>query len=326
MPARSHALKAAMPEILTAPAPRPAARTQAISLRQLRFFTALADTGNFSRAAERMIVSQPALSAGIRQIEEHLGVRLFERSTHHVSLTEAGAAFLPHAQRLLKTADNAFVDMSDAAARGKAVVRIGAIPSVVPAAAEVVARLSGHLDDVSFHLSDGKNDTLFGSLRTGALDIVVGVLGRAEAGLEATLIAEDEMLLVAPKDHPLSASTTLAWSALEGSEIVHFVGGSIGELCSAAMRQNNLTVSTRYRVDQVGSLVGLAGSGLAVGVLPKLYTRGLDMDRVRLVPLVQPQIKRKLMLFHRTKLHEEHPRAAALCALLVPALRDQLAS
>ncbi|MFZ0268294.1 LysR family transcriptional regulator [Caulobacter sp.] len=314
-----------MSETLTAPAPRPAARTQAISLRQLRFFSALADTGNFSRAAERMIVSQPALSAGIRQIEEHLGVRLFERSTHHVSLTDAGAAFLPHALRLLKTADNAFVDMSDVAARGKAVIRIGAIPSVVPAAAAVVAQLSGRCDDVSFHLSDGKNDTLFGSLRSGALDIVVGVLGRTEDGLEATLIAEDEMLLVAPKDHPLSASSTLPWSALEGSEIVHFVGGSIGELSAAAMRQNNLTLSTRYKVDQVSSLLGLAGSGLAVGVLPRLYTRGLDTDRVRLVPLVQPQIKRKLMLFHRTKLHDEHPRAAALCALLVPALRDQLA-
>jgi DNA-binding transcriptional LysR family regulator len=172
-----------------------------------------------------MIVSQPALSAGIRQVEEHLGVRLFERSTHHVSLTEAGAAFLPHALRLLKTADNAFVDMSDVAARGKAVVRIGAIPSVVPAAAEVVARLSQQLDDVSFHLSDGKNDSLFGSLRTGGLDIVVGVLGRAEEGLEATLIAEDEMLLVVPRNHPLSASTELPWSALEGSEIVHFAGG-----------------------------------------------------------------------------------------------------
>lgn len=314
-----------MPETLTAPAPRPAARTQAISLRQLRFFSALADTGNFSRAAERMIVSQPALSAGIRQIEEHLGVRLFDRSTHHVSLTEAGAAFLPHALRLLKTADNAFVDMSDVAARGKAVIRIGAIPSVVPAAAAVVAQLSGRCDDVSFHLGDGKNDTLFGSLRSGALDIVVGVLGRTEDGLEATLIAEDEMLLVAPKDHPLSASSTLPWSALEGSEIVHFVGGSIGELSAAAMRQNNLTLSTRYKVDQVSSLLGLAGSGLAVGVLPRLYTRGLDTDRVRLVPLVQPQIKRKLMLFHRSKLHEEHPRAAALCALLVPALREQLA-
>ncbi len=314
-----------MPEILTAPAARPAARTQAISLRQLRFFTALADTGNFSRAAERMIVSQPALSAGIRQIEEHLGVRLFERSTHHVSLTDAGAAFLPHALRLLKTADNAFVDMSDVAARGKAVIRIGAIPSVVPATAEVVARLSADCEDVSFHLSDGKNDALFGSLRTGALDIVVGVLGRAEEGFEATLIAEDDMLLVAPKDHPLAASTSLPWSALEGSEIVHFAGGSIGELSSAAMRQNNLSPSTRYRVDQVGSLLGLASSGLAVGVLPRLYTRGLDTDRVQLVPLVQPQIKRKLMLFHRVKLREEHPRAAVLCTVLVPALRAVLA-
>ena len=314
-----------MPEILTAPSPRPAARTQAISLRQLRFFTALADTGNFSRAAERIIVSQPALSAGIRQIEEHLGVRLFDRSTHHVSLTEAGAAFLPHALRLLKTADNAFVDMSDAASRGKAVVRIGAIPSAVPAVAEAVAQSRLEAADVCLHLSDGKNDMLIESLRTGALDIVIGVLGRAEDGIEATLIAEDEMLLVAPKDHPLATAASLPWSALEGSEIVHFVGGSIGELSSAAMRQNNLSPSTRYKVDQVGSLLGLASSGLAVGVLPRLYTRGLDTDRVRLVPLIQPAIKRKLMVFRRAKLHEEHPRAAALYALLVTTLREALA-
>jgi DNA-binding transcriptional LysR family regulator len=314
-----------MSETLIAPPARPATRTQAISLRQLRFFTALADTGNFSRAAERMIVSQPALSAGIRQIEEHLGVRLFDRSTHHVCLTEAGSAFLPHAMRLLKTADNAFIDMSDVAARGKAVIRIGAIPSAVPAAAVVVADFCRQSADVSLHLCDGKNDTLIENLRTGALDIVIGVLSRAEEGLEATLIAEDEMLLVTPADHPLAISTSLPWSALEGSEIVHFVGGSIGELCSAAMRQNNLSLSARYKVDQVGALFGLVSSGLALGVLPRLYTRGLESDRVKLVPLVQPAIKRKLMLFHRAKLREEHPQAAALCAALIPALREALA-
>jgi DNA-binding transcriptional LysR family regulator len=314
-----------MSETLTAPIARRASRTQAISLRQLRFFTALAETGNFSRAAERMFVSQPALSAGIRQIEEHLGMRLFDRSTHHVSLTEAGAAFVPHALRLLKTADNAFIDMSDAATRGKAVIRIGAIPSAVPAAAEAVARLGREAADVCLHLSDGKNDALTEGLRIGALDIVIGVLGRAEEELEATLIAEDEMLLVAPRNHPLANAASLPWSALEGSEIVHFAGGSIGELSSAAMRQNNLSLSARYRVDQVGSLFGLASSGLALGVLPRLYTRGFESERVRLVPLVQPAIKRKLMLFHRAELSEEHPRAAALCASLVPALRETLA-
>ncbi len=309
-----------MPPSSLATLPRPVARTQAISLRQLRFFTALAESANFSRAAERMTVSQPALSAAIRQIEEHMGLRLFDRSTHHVALTEAGAAFLPHARRLLTTAENAFVDMSDAATRSKSVVRVGVIPSVVPAAAEAVARLGHERPDISFHLCDGKNDALMADLRSGALDLVVGVLGRVEEDLDAHLITEDEMMLAAPVDHPLAERPSLPWSALEGDEIVHFTGGSIGELSSAAMRQNNLSPSQRFRVDQVGSLFGLVGAGLALGVIPRLYARGYETDKIRLVPLTAPTIRRKLMLFQRAKLREEHPAASELSAALAPAL------
>ncbi|MET3667493.1 LysR family transcriptional regulator [Caulobacter sp. 1776] len=309
-----------MQPLSNATLPRPSARIQAISLRQLRFFTALAESANFSRAAERMTVSQPALSAAIRQIEEHMGLRLFDRSTHHVALTEAGAAFLPHARRLLTTADNAFVDMSDAATRGKAVVRIGAIPSAIPAAADAVAKLGLERADLCLHLCDGKNDALMADLRSGALDLVIGVLGRAEDDLEATLVMEDEMMLVAPADHPLADMTTLPWSALEGGEIVHFTGGSIGELSSAAMRQNNLSPSQRFRVDQVGSLFGLVGAGLALGVIPRLYARGYETDRIKLIPLIAPSIRRKLMLFQRVKLRQEHPAAWELGSVLGLAL------
>jgi DNA-binding transcriptional LysR family regulator len=314
-----------MPQASTAPFPRPAARTQAISLRQLRFFTALAESANFSRAAERMMVSQPALSASIRQVEEHMGLRLFDRSTHHVTLTDAGSAFLPHARRLLTTADNAFVDMSDAATRGKAVVRIGAIPSAIPAAADAVARLGLERADVSLHLSDGKSDALMADLRSGALDLVIGVLGRVEEGIEASLIMEDEMMLATPADHALATMTSLPWSALEGSEIVHFTGGSIGELSSAAMRQNNLSPSQRFRVDQVGSLFGLVGAGLALGVIPRLYARGYETDKIKLVPLTAPEIRRKLMLFQRAKLRQEHPTASQLGSVLAPVLSMILA-
>jgi len=304
----------------TATLPRPTARTQAISLRQLRFFTALAESANFSRAAERMTVSQPALSAAIRQIEEHMGLRLFDRSTHHVALTEAGAAFLPHARRLLTTAENAFVDMSDAATRGKSVVRVGVIPSVVPAAAEAIARLGQARPDVCFHLCDGKNDSLMADLRSGRLDIVVGVLGRVEDDVEASLITEDEMMLAAPVGHRLASRAELPWSALEDDEIVHFTGGSIGELSSAALRQNNLSPSQRFRVDQVGSLFGLVGAGMALGVIPRLYARGYETDKIRLIPLTAPTIRRKLMLFQRAKLREEHPTASGLVSALAPAL------
>ena len=309
-----------MPPSSTATLPRPAARTQAISLRQLRFFTALAESANFSRAAERMMVSQPALSAAIRQVEDHMGLRLFDRSTHHVALTEAGAAFLPHARRLLTTAENAFVDMTDVATRGRAVVRVGVIPSVVPAAAEAIARLGQERPDICFHLRDGKNDSLMADLRSGALDLVVGVLGRVEDDVEASLITEDEMMLAAPVDHPLASHHVLPWSALEGDEIVHFTGGSIGELSSAAMRQNNLSPSQRFRVDQVGSLFGLVGAGMALGVIPWLYARGYETDKIRLIPLTAPTIRRKLMLFQRAKLREEHPAACALGSALAPSL------
>jgi DNA-binding transcriptional LysR family regulator len=276
----------------------------------------LAESANFSRAAERMMVSQPALSAAIRQVEDHMGLRLFDRSTHHVALTEAGAAFLPHACRLLTTAENAFVDMTDVATRGRAVVRVGVIPSVVPAAAEAIARLGQERPDICFHLRDGKNDSLMAELRSGALDLVVGVLGRVEDDVEASLITEDEMMLAAPVDHPLASHAALPWSALEGDEIVHFTGGSIGELSSAAMRQNNLSPSQRFRVDQVGSLFGLVGAGMALGVIPWLYARGYETDKIRLIPLTEPTIRRKLMLFQRTKLREEHPTACALGATL----------
>lgn len=310
----------AVQPLSTSTIPRPTARTQAISLRQLRFFTALAESANFSRAAERMTVSQPALSAAIRQIEEHMGLRLFDRSTHHVALTDAGAAFLPHARRLLTTAENAFVDMSDAATRGKSVVRVGVIPSVVPAAAEAIARLGQERPDICFHLRDGKNDTLMADLRSGALDIVVGVLGRTEDDVEASLITEDEMMLAAPADHPLASHAELPWSALEDDEIVHFTGGSIGELSSAAMRQNNLSPSQRFCVDQVGSLFGLVGAGMALGVIPRLYARGHETDRIKLIPLTAPMIRRKLMLFQRAKLSEEHPTACVMGKALQQAL------
>jgi DNA-binding transcriptional LysR family regulator len=299
-------------------------RNNAISLRQLRFVVELADTANFSRAAERVAVSQPALSSAIREVEALVGMRLFDRTTHRVSLTEAGRSFLPHAQRLLKTADNAFADMHDVARRGQAIVRIGAIPSAVPAVAEILSRIDQEAEGLSLHLADGKSDVLIAELQKGAIDLAICVIAQRSDGLVATTLVEDDMLLVLPRDHKFAGETKLAWSALEGQEIVHFAGGSIGELSAAAMRQNHLTSSTKYRIDQVDSLLGIVTSGLAVGVMPRLYTRGFSRDRVALIPLVQPAIKRRVVLMHRGHLADEHPPASAVVARLQPMLRDLL--
>lgn len=297
---------------------------QALSLRQLRFLVTLARAGNFSRAAEEMSVTQPAFSAAIRQVEEHVGVRLFDRTTHRVALTEAGAALLPHAQRLLKTADNAFADMRDAASLERATIRIGAMPSAVPAVARALADLGLVHPDINFHLSDGTSDLLLDDLRNGAFDLVVGVAVGTGMELEATTLFEDEMVLVVRRDHRLAGRRRTAWSSLAGEEIVHFPGGSIGELSRVALRQNGLTPSTRYRVNQTDSLYGLVVSGLAVGIMPRLYTHRFD-TAVVLIPLDRPSVKRRVMLLRRPQLREEHPVAADISTALAGAIQRYIA-
>lgn len=295
----------------------------AVSLRQLRFFVTLARTGNFSRAAEQVAVTQPALSAAIRQIEQQIGARLFERTTHRVALTDAGAALLPHAQRLLATADNAFADMRDVATRERATIRIGAMPSAIPAVATAVASLTAANPAVALHLGDGNSDVLIADLRKGGFDMIVCVVSRQEVDLESTILHEDEMVVVLRRDHKLADQAKLPWSALRGEEIVHFRGGSIGELCSAALRQNSLAASLRYKVDQVDSLYGLVRSGLAVGIMPRLYTRGFG-DEIVLIPLARAAVKRCVVLLNRPQLRDEYPVAARFRTSLAAALRGGL--
>jgi len=296
-------------------------RLQSISLRQLRFFAELADGANFSRAAERMAVSQPALSAAIRQIEALLDLTLFDRTTHRVALTDAGRALLPHVRRLLITADNAFADMADAAARQRTIVRIGAIPSAVPAVARQLTALQAAASDpVEVTLCDGKSDVLVEQLHSGVLDLVICVHPVLDTKLDSMPLMEDELLLVVPAAHGFAGAATLAWRDLRGSEIVHFGGGSIGEVTSAAMRQNSLAPSTRYRVDQVDSLFGLVRAGLAVGIMPRLYTTGLGWDGVALVPLSEPRIVRRLVLLTRRALASEYPTGMSFARAMGVAL------
>ncbi|MDE1146059.1 MAG: LysR family transcriptional regulator [Azospirillaceae bacterium] len=295
-----------------------------ISLRQLRFFVELARTGNFCRTAEEMAVSQPAISAGIRQIEAHLGIRLFDRTTHKVTLTDAGISLLPHARRLLTTAANAFSDMHEVAGREIATVRIGAIPTAMEAVAMSLVELAGDMPGVVPHLHDGRADQLIRGLRGGTYDLVVTVQATPDPDLEGVPLFEDEMLLVARADHPLAIHDRLPWRALAGQEIVHFAGGSIGELTSAALQQNDLAPSARYRVDQINSLYGLVLSGLAIGVMPWLYTRGFPEDRLRLIRLDGPTVRRQLRLLHRPQLREEHPRGTEFAERLTAKLRAKL--
>lgn len=153
-------------------------RLPALSLKQLQYFVTLAQLRHFTDTASRLAISQPALSSALRQIETVLGGKLVNRTASAVTLTELGAAILPHAQRILSVAQAAFFDMQQIVeAGGDGTVRIGLVPSVssllFPLLPQTLAQAFPRLR-IEFH--DQTNDALILALQCGEIDFGIGAI------------------------------------------------------------------------------------------------------------------------------------------------------
>lgn len=298
--------------------PDPGHRLKSLSLRQMRCFATVARLGSFSAAARELAVSQPALSAMIRQIEQRFGLELFHRTTHKVALSDYGLAILPLAERLLITADNAFDDMRTVLTHQRLAVRIGAVPSAFPMVARALARIAATDADVELHLADGRNDELVAGLDLGRFDLIVGIGPAPTDAFEAHAVMEDDMLLLAPAAHPLARADRQPWRALRGHEVAHFKGGSIGALASATLTAHGLKAAERFQLDHVASLYAVVRNGLSLGILPRLYADAAQEEAgVRLIALTEPTVTREIALIHRRQLTREHPRAAIVAETLL---------
>src|ERR1700754_574359 len=170
-----------------------------ITLRQIRAFLAVADTGAFARAAERMHVSPSALSTLAKELEEQIGLRLFYRSTRVVQLTEAGAEFRPLARKALDDLEAAV-----AGSRALAEVKRGRVTvaaSIVIAATLlpwVIQSFRQRQPGIQCILKDGFEETIRDQVRRGAVDLGVGTLIEGEPGLSEATLYQDHLVALMP--------------------------------------------------------------------------------------------------------------------------------
>ena len=274
-------------------------RLPALSLKQLQYFVTLAQLRHFTDTANRLAISQPALSSALRQIETVIGGKLVNRTASAVTLTELGAAILPHAQRVLSVAQMAFQDIEQIVeAGGDGTVRIGLIPSVssllFPLLPEALAQAFPRLR-VEFH--DRTNDTLARDLQSGQIDFGVGAIDSSlPEDLQLFPLREDPLVAVLHVDDPLGGQPHLPWKLLVGRDIAMFSKGNIQRLVGALVESQRLTLNTRYQVDYIETLYGLVRSKLAVGILPQLYTTHLQDLALRVAQLQQPALTRTVAL------------------------------
>jgi DNA-binding transcriptional LysR family regulator len=192
-------------------------------LRHLRYFVAVAEELNFSRAARRLQMAQPPLSVAIRQLEAELGTDLFQRSSREVTLTEAGRVLLDGARRTLAEADHAFAAARRAGAGELGTLRVGfswsARFETLPTLGQAIR---AHHPDVELLTEEMWNARMIPALRAGAIDVAVSLCPEVAGELSYEPIRREPVVAVVGAGHPLAGREAIPLSALAEEAFVLF--------------------------------------------------------------------------------------------------------
>ncbi|RYF26648.1 MAG: LysR family transcriptional regulator [Comamonadaceae bacterium] len=274
-----------------------------VSLRQLRAFQAAARSATFAAAARQLHITQSALSESIRQLEDAVGVRLFDRTTRTVGLTSAGAAFLRDVQQALDALEQGMRHMDDLAAVRGGQVRIAAAPSVLAAIVlPALPALRRSHPGIQVQLFEEVASTITRLVREGEADFGISGWHPSVHGLDAAPLLRDHMGLLARADEPL-----LQAAALQASQLapLTFIGltddTAISQLLQAEEYLPGSVVRPQLRVSHTLLLGEAIRLGLGVAVMPALTARHPLLADLRFQPLASPRIARRIMLLHRPR-------------------------
>ncbi|MFD5316075.1 LysR family transcriptional regulator [Streptomyces sp. NPDC127098] len=246
-----------------------------MELQQMRYVLAVAETNSFTRAAERCLVVQSALSHQIARLERELGARLFERTSRRVRLTPAGAAFLPAARQCLDAAERAAAEVAAAVGEVRGRLAVGLIPTV--AAVDVPGALRDfrrRYPEVRVSLRVGGSDTLVEQVREGAVDVAfLGLPTTAHPrGVAVRELARDRLVAVVAPDHPLAGEPVVDLRRLADEVFADLPAGTAGRAQSdLAFAAAGLGRDVAFEVNTADYVARLVAAGLAVAMLPSAY-------------------------------------------------------
>lgn len=245
----------------------------------MRYVIAVAETTSFTRAAQRCLVVQSALSHQIARLEKELGARLFERTSRRVRLTPAGAAFLPAARQCLDAAERAAAEVAAAVGEVRGRLAVGLIPTV--AAVDVPAVLKDFQQrhpKARISLSVGASDELVEQVRQGEIEVAflgIPVTARPR-GVMARKLAQERLVAVVAPDHPLAGEASVDLRRLSSEVFVDLPAKTAGRTQSdLAFTAAGLTREVAFEVTNADYLARLVGAGLGVALLPPAYVAGL---------------------------------------------------
>nr|WP_260173281.1 LysR family transcriptional regulator [Nocardioides albus] len=296
-------------------------------MRHLRVVIAVADAGGYTPAARELHVAQSSLSRTVQEVEQRIGVPLFERTTRRVDPTLEGEEFLATARRLVADFDTALNHFEGYLAGTRGAVSVAALPSLAGSMLPPVlaAFRRGH-PEVAVLVKDGFSGEVLDLVVRGEVDLAVSVAAHVPAALDVRHIAVDAFAGVLPAGHPLAARDELRWADLAGQPFVAFERiSSIRSYVDRVLAETGTRTGALTEARNIGAVAGLVAAGLGVSAAPSLVLPMMMFADVVVRPLVAPVVERDICLIHDPR--RPMSRAAqALMHLLVSAGEREIAS
>lgn len=246
-----------------------------MTLRDLEYLVALAETRHFGRAAERCHVSQPTLSAQVRKLEDTLGVALVERRPRRVGLTAAGTAVVERARRMLRDADDIRVVARASQDPLAGALKVGLIPTLGPYLLPRVApRIAKALPKLQLMLHEYKTAPLVERTLAGDLDLAVLALPAETKGLVTRELFAEPFLVAMPERHPLAARKRVRVEDLEHRRLLLLEEGHCLRDQALAVCAHAGTEDQDFRATSLETLRQMVASGQGVTLLPRLAAEG----------------------------------------------------
>jgi DNA-binding transcriptional LysR family regulator len=277
-----------------------------MEMHQLTYFESVSRHLHFTRAAQELNVAQPSVSQQIRKLEHELGAPLFNRMKRHVTLTEAGKTFLPHARAVLQRLEEARLEVQELSGMRKGSLAVGAPPSVgthlLPRALAVFSRRH---PGIALSFREAGSRTLVSLLEDGELDLAVVIQPVRHPALETQALIEEELLLAVPRTHHLAtndASPRVRLAQLRQEPFVLLREGAydLRDQTLTACRRAGFEPQVALDGGEMDSMLRFVGAGIGLAILPEMVLSDVDPDDGPVVlRRLQPRLTRSLVIARR---------------------------
>jgi DNA-binding transcriptional LysR family regulator len=270
------------------------------SLRQLKVFITVAQAKSFSRAGEMIGLSQSAVSHSVKELEHQTGVKLLDRTTREVVLTEAGQQLAVRLERLLDELNSTLREAGRVGQQLTGTVRVAASQTIsahlIP---QCIAASNQCYPEIDFVLHDRPQQWVLESIRQGEVDFGIVIDPGAVGDLQCEPVLSEPFFVLCREDHPFASLPSVSWQALQETRLVlqDYASGS-RPLIDAALTHHAITAHIVQEIGHPATLFPMVEAGIGISILPALALP-LPQGSQLLVKRLTPVVERQLMLARR---------------------------